>query len=331
MGTSVYLFSGGQLRRKDNTLVFESPDGTKYLPVENIQEIYLFGEVDLTKSLLEFCSQKEILLHIFNSEYEYYMGTFYPREHLNAGHVTVKQVEHYLDPQRRLDLARRFVEGAARNMLQVLKYYRNRGKEVEGHLERIQELEGKIPNTAEVPALMALEGNIREQYYRAFDAIVLQEDFRFDRRTRRPPENHLNTLISFGNSLLYSAVLRETYKTHLDPRIGYLHTSNYRRFSLNLDVAEIFKPILVDRLIFTVLGKKMITRRDFDAKLEGIYLKESGRKVFVSEWERRLGTTIRHRSIGREVSYRRLIRLELYKVEKHVVEGEEYRPFVAQW
>ncbi|HHY66871.1 MAG TPA: type I-B CRISPR-associated endonuclease Cas1, partial [Alicyclobacillus sp.] len=278
-----------------------------------------------------FCSQKEILLHIFNSEYEYYMGTFYPREHLNAGHVTVKQVEHYLDPRRRLDLAGRFVEGAARNMLQVLKYYRNRGKEVGDQLERIQELAGKIPEATEVPALMALEGNIREQYYRAFDAIVLQEDFQFDRRTRRPPENHLNTLISFGNSLLYSAVLRETYKTHLDPRIGYLHTSNYRRFSLNLDVAEIFKPILVDRLIFTVLGKKMITRRDFDAKLEGIYLKESGRKVFVSEWERRLGTTIRHRSIGREVSYRRLIRLELYKLEKHLVEGEEYRPFVAQW
>lgn len=331
MSKSVYLFSDGRLRRKDNTLLFESENGTKYLPVEHIHEIFLFGEVDLTKSLLEFCSQKEILLHVFNSHYDYYMGTFYPREHLNAGYVTVKQAEHYLNGEKRLDLARRFVDGAVRNMLQVLRYYQNRGKGVGKYRERVEELAAHLPEAREIPQLMALEGNIREQYYRAFDAILQQEDFRFERRTRRPPENHLNTLISFGNQMLYSAVLREIYMTHLDPRIGFLHTSNFRRFSLNLDVAEIFKPILVDRLIFTLIGKKMLTARDFDAKLEGLYLKESGKKTFVAEWEKRLGTTIRHRSVGREVSYRRLIRMELYKVEKHLVEGIEYRPFVAQW
>ena len=138
-------------------------------------------------------------------------------------------------------------------------------------------------------------------------------------------------MISFGNSILYTVVLSEIYKTHLDPRIGYLHATNFRRFTLNLDMAEIFKPIIVDRMIFTVLNKGMIKKSHFEEKLQGIYLKEDGRKIFVEEMENRLNTTIRHRSVGREVSYRRLIRLELYKLEKHLMGEKEYEPFVAQW
>ena len=178
---------------------------------------------------------------------------------------------------------------------------------------------------------MALEGNIREHYYQAFDEIVGNPDFTFQERSRRPPKNFLNTLISFGNSLMYTICLSEIYKTHLDPRIGYLHATNFRRFTLNLDIAEIFKPIIVDRLIFTLLGKKMITKDDFDRFTEGIMLKEKAKKCFVENLDEKLKTTINHRDIGRPVSYRRLIRLELYKLEKHLMGEKEYRAFVARW
>jgi CRISPR-associated protein Cas1 len=167
---------------------------------------------------------------------------------------------------------------------------------------------------------------IRKKYL-----ILDQPDFTFDKRTRRPPQNNLNTLISFGNSLLYTTVLSEIYKTHLDPRIGYLHATNFRRFSLNLDVAEIFKPIIIDRLIFTLIDKKMLDRSDFEPDTGGIVLKEKGRKQFVEEYDKRLNTTINHRAIGRPVSYRRLIRMELYKIEKHIMGEETYKPFVSQW
>lgn len=178
---------------------------------------------------------------------------------------------------------------------------------------------------------MALEGNIRDHYYQAFDEIVGNPDFAFQVRSRRPPKNFLNTLISFGNSLMYTICLSEIYKTHLDPRIGYLHATNFRRFTLNLDVAEIFKPIIVDRLIFTLLGKKMIAKDDFDRYTEGIMLKEKAKKCFVENLDEKLKTTINHRDIGRPVSYRRLIRLELYKLEKHLMGEKEYRAFVARW
>ncbi len=141
----------------------------------------------------------------------------------------------------------------------------------------------------------------------------------------------MNVLISFGNSIIYTMMLSEIYKTHLDPRIGYLHTTNFRRFTLNLDAAEIFKPIIIDRLIFTLLDKKMITKDNFEKQAEGLLLKEKGKKTFVEELDKKLETTINHKSLGRSVSYRRLLRLELYKLEKHLMGEQLYEPFVASW
>lgn len=153
----------------------------------------------------------------------------------------------------------------------------------------------------------------------------------FEQRTRRPPQNNLNTLISFGNSLIYAIVLSEIYKTHLDPRIGFLHATNFRRFTLNLDVAEVFKPIIVDRVIFTLIGRNMISKEDFEKSTNGLVLSERGQQVFISEMENKLKSTFKHRNLGRNVSYRRLIRLELYKLSKHLIGEQEYKAYVAKW
>jgi CRISPR-associated protein Cas1 len=330
MQKTVYIFSDGALRREGNTLCYETGEGKRFLPVEDIREIMVFGEVELNKKLLEFLTQHEILLHYFNY-YDYYMGTFYPREHYNSGFMVLKQAEHYLDGTRRLELAKSFIAGALRNIGQVLKYYHKRDVPLADAVEKIQLAEAGLENTADIAELMALEGNAREEYYRAFDLILDNPEFPFEKRTRRPPQNNLNTLISFGNSILYTIVLSEIYKTHLDPRIGYLHATNFRRFSLNLDVAEIFKPIIIDRLIFTLVDKKMLDKSDFEKETGGIILKEKGRKKFVEELDKRLNTTISHRSVGRPVSYRRLIRMELFKLEKQLIGEEQYKPFIAQW
>jgi CRISPR-associated protein Cas1 len=330
MKKTIYIFSDGELKRKDNTLFFEGENGRKFIPVENTSEIMVFGEVSLNKRLLEFLTQSEIILHFFN-HYGYYVGSYYPREHLNSGYMILRQAEHYNDESKRLYLAQKFVEGAYKNIRQVLKYYSNRGKDLEDVIYSIEKLGESVDSTSTINELMAIEGNIREYYYKAFDEIIQNPDFKFDFRSKRPPQNFLNTLISFGNSLMYTTTLSEIYKTHLDPRIGFLHATNFRRFSLNLDVSEIFKPIIVDRTIFTLLSKKMVTKEDFEEDAEGLLLKEKGKKVFVQEFEDKLATTIKHRTLSNNVSYRRLIRLELYKLEKHLIEEEQYKPFIAQW
>lgn len=327
---TIYIFQNGELKRKDNTLYFEGEEGRKYIPVEDTKELFIFGEIRLNKSFLDFCSQKEIVIHFFNY-YGYYTGSFYPREHLNSGYMILKQAEHYLDENKRFTLAKMFVQGAARNILRVLKYYRSREKDVQNNIDTIENLAADLDKMKTIPELMAYEGNMRESYYKGFDKILEDEDFVFVKRSKRPPENRLNALISFGNSLLYTQILSEIYQTHLDPRIGYLHTTNFRRFTLNLDVAEIFKPILVDRVIFSLVAKKQLDKNNFVKAMGGIVMNDSGKKVFLKEWEEKLASTIKHRTLEREVSYRRLLRLELYKVEKHFINEEVYDPFAALW
>jgi CRISPR-associated protein Cas1 len=249
---------------------------------------------------------------------------------LLSGFLVVKQVQHYLEDQKRLQLAKEFVATAVDNLMRNLKYYRTRKSGVvawadtmEGNIEDLNRI-----NT--ISELMGYEGRMRETYYRSF-AEILDVEIDFKKRVRRPPDNMMNALISFGNSLVYTTCLSEIYRTQLDPTVSFLHEPGERRFSLSLDLAEVFKPLLADRAIFKLLNSKMITEKHFDKKLNGCYLDEEGRKIFVKEYDERLKTTIQHRKLKRKVSYRHLIRLECYKLIKHLTEKKRYHGFRAWW
>lgn len=327
MAEPIYIFSDGILKRKENTIVLETSEGKRHIPVENVAEIKIFSEVDLNKRLLEFLTEKNISVHFFN-HFGYYIGSYYPREFLNSGLVILKQAENYLDEKKRLFLAKMFVKGSLLNIINNLKNY-NENDRFSDKIRIIKEHVDKLTMCYDVEQLMALEGNAREVYYNCFDEIIKSNDFTFNSRTKRPPENELNALISFGNSLLYTTVLSEIYKTHLDPRIGYLHSTNDRRFTLNLDIAEIFKPIIVDRLIFTLINRRQIKTSDFHQITGGISMKENTKKLFVQSFEEKLKDTIQHKQLKRQVSYRSLIRMEAYKIEKHILEDQEYEPYIG--
>lgn len=330
MKQDIYIFNNGELKRKDNTLLIELEDKKKYLPIENINSIYIFGEVTINKSLLDFLSEKEVLLHFYNY-YGYYSGTYYPREHLNSGFVILKQAEYYMDFQKRLDIAKKIIKTAVENMIVVLKYYNSRNCDLKSDIEILEKFSENMENANNIDELMGIEGNSRIEYYTTFSKIINNKDFEFKQRSRRPPKDKINALISFGNSIMYTVCLGEIYQTLLDPRIGYLHSTNSRRFTLNLDISEIFKPIIVDRVIFKLLNKNIITKNDFEKELGGIILNNNGRKKFISELNNKLEAVIKYDSLNMNVSYRRLIRLELYKIQKYITEGTEYKGFIARW
>lgn len=267
-------------------------------------------------------------MHFYNY-HGFYEGSYYPRETLVSGDLLVKQVEYYTDESKRLELARRFVRGAAGNIARNLEYYARDGKEVDKEMEAVRDLITEIDEQASIKQLMATEGAIWNTYYRSFDKI--SPDFRFEERTKRPPENPMNAMVSFGNSLLYGTVLTEIYNTQLNPTISYLHEPSERRYSLSLDIAEVFKPILVDRAIFKLVNKNMIGGGDFVREMNSCLLNERGRRIFLSEWDDKLRTTIKHRELKRNVSYQRLIRLECYKLMKHLLGTKKYKPFVIWW
>jgi CRISPR-associated protein Cas1 len=338
MKKTYYLFNAGELSRKDNTLRFlpyeeddhgvEHPGQARYIPVEGIRELYSFGALRANSALFNFLGKNDIAVHFFDY-YENYTGSFMPKDFLLSGKMLLAQTAAYQHPEKRVHIAQKFVEGAAYNMVKNLRYYNNRGKDTEPMISLIEDYVEKIPKTQKVDELMGIEGNIRQVYYDTFNLII--DTFEMGNRTKQPPNNEVNALISFGNMMCYSECLRSIHQTQLNPTISYLHTPGERRYSLSLDISEIFKPILVDRLIFKVLNKKELQEKHFDNKLNKCILNESGKKIFVKAFEDRLNETIQHRSLKRNVSYRHLIKLESYKLAKHLLEIEEYKPFKMYW
>lgn len=330
MKQSYYLYKSGRLQRKDNTLEIVYKDDTKKsLPVERIDDIYIMAEFDFNTALLNFLSKFGVNIHFFNY-YGFYTGTYYPKEALVSGKLLIKQVESYTNKKKRLNMAKAFIDAASYNIYRNMNYYKNRGKDIEKYIEEVEFLRKQISLCSDVQELMGIEGNIRKVYYDSWNEIINQ-DIAFDKRTKNPPDNAINSLISYVNTIIYTRVLSEIYKTQLNPTISYLHEPSERRFSLCLDIAEIFKPIIADRLIFSMLNKRQITEDDFENGLNFLYIKEPARKEITKEIDQRLHTTIKHKTLGREVTYEYLIRLEIYKIIKHLIEGCDYEGFKMWW
>lgn len=339
MKRTYYLFNPGTLERKDNTLKFtpyeEEVEGEmrkagqpRYLPVEDISEFYVFGSLHASSSLFNFLGQQDICVHFFDY-YENYTGSFMPRDGLLSGRMLLAQTSAYQDKEKRVKIAQKFIEGAAFNMVKNLRYYNNRGKDTEPVIMLIEGYASKLIETKDVSEIMGIEGNIRQAYYDSFNLII--DDFEMNGRTKQPPQNEVNALISFGNMMCYSQCLRAIHQTQLNPTISYLHTPGERRYSLSLDITEIFKPILVDRVIFKLLNKKEIQAKHFDNKMNRCLLNTTGKKIFVKAFEDRLNETIKHRTLNRNVSYKHLMKLECYKLSKYLLGMEEYKPFKMWW
>jgi CRISP-associated protein Cas1 len=334
MKKSYYLFNPGRLSRKDNTLKFipvdeDGNDGTpKYIPVETVDNLYTFGSLDANSALYNFLGKEQVSVHFFDY-YEHYTGSFMPKDYLLSGKMLIAQTNTYTTPQKRIALAQKLVDGAAFNMLKNLKYYTNREKDCSAQIARIEAYIEQIANAADVETLMGVEGNIRQTYYEAFDHIIT--NFEMGNRSKQPPSNEVNAMLSFVNSMCYALCLDMIYHTQLNPTISFLHQPGERRYSLALDLAEIFKPVLADRLIFSLLNKKQVQKSDFDKQLNSCLLKESGRKTVTKAWDEKINETIKHRSLGRNVSYKHLVKLECYKLAKQVLDIEEYKPFKAWW
>jgi CRISPR-associated protein Cas1 len=320
MKKNYYIFKAGRLRRKDNTLYYELKDENEKnitLPIESIKDIYIFGKSDFNTDCIEFLNKFNINLHIF----DYYgnsVGSYITNKELLAGNSTINQVKKF--SEHRLMIAKEFLYSAKNTIKQNIMEY---GMDY-SPVENID-----FSKCNHISALMGYEANIRKYYYSQFDNIL--KSFKFEKRTKQPPKNEINALISFGNTLCYSVCLKSIRKTQLDSTISFLHEPGARKHSLSLDIAEIFKPLYVDRLIFKLINNNMITKKHFIKNDNFCFLNEQGKKIFLKEWEEKLKTTIRHDELNRNVSYNRLIDLECYKLLKFINEDEEYEALKMKW
>lgn len=324
----IYIFRDSKLSKKDDTIYMESENKKEYIPVASIDVIHIFGDFSCTKPLLELIARYDIILYLYNYVGKC-VGIFTPSTQKGNGTILLSQCRAYDDIEKRISIARQIVIAATETMIENLKYYNRRGKKLEEEITSIKYNLSILASQTSVEHIMAIEGRIHTIYYSAFNKIITQDGFEFTVRSRKPPKDPVNTLISFLNTLVYNEVLSQIFTTSLSPAISYLHSSNERKYSLNLDIAELFKPILTDQVIFSVLNKKMIQKEDFVVK-DGVYMKENAKRLLVEQFHHKLCTSIQQSKQEKPTTYQQLIRQELMKLQRYLIDGEGYLPYVKK-
>lgn len=321
-----YIFSMGELKRKDNSIAFCNEKGNFYIPIEDLRELYCMNEVSFNTKFLDFLARAGVTLHLFNYHGNY-SGTFYPKDALISGDLTIKQ--SYAFVENRLDIAKGIVSAIAQNIHETLyHYYRHDKKELKPYLDWLKvEVPKFLSKKIKIEQIMFIEGQIWNRFYDSFRHF-LPEDFVMNKRVKRPPDNPINALVSFGNTLLYTKTISQIYNTHLNQSISFLHSPREGRFSLSLDLSEAFKPIIVFKTIFDLVNKKQLqVQKHFDKNLNYALLNEEGKKIFLNAYEDRMNETFMHPKLKRKVSYKQCIKLDGYKLIKHILEGREFVPF----
>ena len=319
----------GELKRKDNSIAFKNNKGSFYIPIQDTRELYCFNEVSFNTKFLDFISKARITMHLFNYHGNY-SGTFYPKEQLVSGDLTVKQSLCFLES--RVEVAKAIVRAIALNIHEVLyHYFRHGKKELKPYLDWLKnDVDKFLSKSLTINKTMFIEGQIWLKFYDSFNHF-LPDDFLVNKRVKRPPDNPMNALISFGNTLLYTKTISSIYHTHLNQTISFLHSPREGRFSLSLDLSEAFKPIIVYKTIFDLVGKKRLqVTKHFDKSLNYALLNEDGKKIFIDAFETRLNETFMHPKLKRKVTYKQCLKLDGYKLIKFIVEKKDFKPFLLK-
>lgn len=329
---TVDILSDGILRQKDYSLLFERRDclenhaAQNDIPVMNTDVINIYSNVILDAGFFKRVADSGITVNFFGQTGKL-LGQFTPVSPLRSPRMTLRQLEEYYDGKKRVSLATQFVLASIHNLRLVIRYYNKMSPDAlyDSMLKKIESIEKKIKDNHDYEKLLLLEGQARQFYYQCFDSFIKAEGFVFEKRSRRPPLNEVNAMISFGNTLLYNFLATEINQTPLDVRIGFLHATNRREQSLNLDIAEIFKPLLVDRVVFSLINRRAVIPDHFYTEGKGVYLNADGKRIFLHAFYEKLDTGVTVKEIS--MKYKSIIREEVQKLVRYFRNGEKYKPF----
>ena len=325
--SSVDILSDGILRQKDYSALFESKLSSEIIPLAATKRINVFSNVVFDNGFLDYALSSGVYINVFGRDYSL-KGRFTPNCSIKDQKLIFEQLTAYNNTEKRLLLAKEFDLASVHNLKLNIRYHNKQHENdiFNRALTVIDMLQEKMKHCENYEHLLMIEAQIRGLYYSCFDSFIQNKEFSFYRRSKQPPLNEVNSLLSFGNVVLYNYIATEVYKSSLDIRIGFLHATNKRMESLNLDIAEIFRPLIVDRIVFSVINRREIDTDCFSI-LEngGVYLNEDGKKVFLHRFYEKLNSTIRLNN--RTCSYDMLIGMEIQKLVRCLRNGEKYRAF----
>lgn len=287
----------------------------------------MYGDISFSSNVLQTISYKKIRLGVFDKHGDL-LGYYVPRGLQNDSATVLNQCKKYLDETERIEMACKFEIANLHNMRSNLRYY---NKKLKGELQTVIEkfdtaIEDMKAKTS-VEDMLLIEARLKFLYYHAFNMILKDEDYVFTRRSRRPPEDEINALISFGNVLLYNQLQQIIWKTSLDSRFGVIHAANRRETSLNLDFADVFKPVIVDRVIFSLINRRQIRKEEHFERNENnaVYLNKAGKKIFIEMFEEKLHSKIVIK--GKQKTYLQLMEQHIYEYQQYVRDEKMYKPY----
>lgn len=321
-----HIVEDGILTKKDYALLFESETGKHHLPVEVLDQINFYGNVTLCSNVFQTLSKNNIKLSVFD-KYGNLSGSFIPCSYDKDATAFLKQVSIYNDEKKRLELAKKMEIASFHNMRSNLRYYYKKGAAaLADKIDYLTDAIKEINEATSVNTLLLVEARARQTYYHAFNEIVHGNKFVFYKRSKQPPLDEMNAMISFGNTLLYNEFLRIIFLTSLDPKIGIVHATNRRSYSLNLDFADIFKPIIVDRIIFTLINCHIIEKEHFEGTDDGaVLLNKTGKRIFLQEFQNKLETYVNYK--GKRQNYQNLLIREVREFMRSIEKDEKYHPY----
>lgn len=329
MKSIFFVYNSGQLSKKDNSLIFVGKYKSFYIPVEQVDTIIFYGEITFNKRVLQLLNKYQIEAMFYNY-YGTFIGKFVPKEYKD-GKILVKQALAYNDEIKRLYIAKMITFYSMKNMIALAKYYRKKGKNLDVQIGKMEYYMSRVDSIENNERLLLLEARFKLIYYSIFDVILESEKFKFVKRTTRPPLNEVNAIMSYGYSLLYGIILSIIDRSDLSSHISFIHSLNKSNDSLQLDLADIYKPILVDRIMLRIIRKRQINEDYFEYGVDcKCYLNENGSKLFINEFNKLLKTTVEYH--GKSYTYKTLLNREVNELSEYIKENvDELKFYEMKW
>jgi len=352
---TLYLTEQRSIVKKDgDTLVVHIPADKKQgtekrtvrVPLIKVDQVVVQGDSTVTTpALLALLEQRADVC--FCSYHGQFRGRLAPGFSKNSL-LRIEQHRWHDDPERSLALARHFVRGKLANQ-RTLLLRTNRKREdpavakaagdVKGVLDRVpgvrraegETIDPRVPQAGTAwGTLLGLEGAAAAFYFGAFQRL-LKQDLGFRGRRKRPPTDPVNALLSYGYTLLMNKIASAVQLVGLDPYVGFLHSSQYGKPALALDLMEEFRPVVVDSVALTLVNNRILQANDFREEFGVYWLKDGARKTFLTKFEERLNTEIKHPTFDYKATYRKCLELQGRLLAK-LLTGEvpEYRPLVVR-
>jgi len=350
---TLYLTEQNSLVKKDgDTLVVHLPEkeanGLRQgkrsvrVPLIKIERVVVQGNSTLTSPALGALMEQGAEVTFLNA-YGRFQGHLTPAFSKN-GQLRLAQTAARSNPERRHQVAQAFVLGKMANMRTILlRANRKREQpaleESAAAIRRLIDQTSRLPPDVEPPdparpqaesaygRLLGQEGNATAHYFQSFQHL-LNDPSLFGGRTRRPPRDPVNALLSYGYIILLNQVTSAICTVGMDPYVGYLHGTQYGKPALALDLMEEFRPIIVDSVVLTLFNTGAIGRSDFTEEFGAYRLTDHGRRTFLGRLEARMDEQVVHPTFNYKADYRRCLELQTRLLAKTVLgEIESYPPF----